>query len=68
MFTVTVQAPSGKTRQQEVEKIREAGQVVAFALHYGADIDRKAATKLGMQAEKERTLSHAGYTFVIEKG
>lgn len=67
MFTVTTHTPAGKTRQATVTKIKEAGQIVAWTLADNLIVDRKEATKLAMQAEKERTLQHAGYTFTIER-
>lgn len=67
MFTVTTHTPQGKTRQAEVAKIKDAGRIVAYTLADNLNIARKDATRLAMQAEKERTLSHAGYTFIIEK-
>lgn len=66
MLTVTTHTPQGKTRQAEVAKIKDAGRIVAYTLADNLNITRKEATKLAMQAEKERTLSHGGYTFTIE--
>jgi len=67
MYTVTTHTPAGKTRQAQVAKIKDAGKIVAYTLVDNLVTDRRQATKLAMQAEKERTLSHGGYTFIIEK-
>jgi hypothetical protein len=66
-YIVTTLTPDGKTRQREVAKIREAGQIVAWTLADNLLTDRKTATKLAMQAEKQGGIESHGYTFVIQQ-
>jgi hypothetical protein len=67
-FTVTTTTPQGKERIAECKNIREAGQRVAWSLHDNLGISKRDATQLGMQAERDRTLTHeSGYQFTIEK-
>ena len=51
----------------ELETIREAGQIIAWALTDNGCADRKTATKMAMQAERNRELTHGPYTFTIEQ-
>jgi hypothetical protein len=66
-YTITTTTPAGKQRTRDCKNIREAGQAVAWCLHDNLNIDKRAATQLGMQAERERTLTHAGYIFTIQE-
>jgi hypothetical protein len=67
-FTVTTTTPMGHERIAECKNIREAGQLVAWCLHDNLGISKPEATQIGMQAERERTLTHeSGYSFAIEK-
>lgn len=68
MYTVTITYPDGATKAVPAAKIRDAGQTVAFALHYNTGISRKDATRYAMQAEKDGAVSAAGYSFTITKG
>lgn len=45
---------------------REAGQHVAYVLHYNANVDRKTATQAGMAFEKNEILESHGYRFTMQ--
>jgi hypothetical protein len=66
--TVTINRPDGTSKTVPALNIREAGAVIAYALHYNTGISRKDATRHAMTAEKTGTVSAEGYTFTIEKG
>lgn len=65
MYTVTRHLPDGTVKTQEATSKRNAGQLVAWCLHDNTTMDKKTATKHGIEAEKTGTTSANGYTFTI---
>lgn len=67
MYRVTRTLPTGEQKEREFAKIREVGQHVAFCLHDNTGMDKKQATRCGMEAERTGRVEAAGYTFVVVK-
>jgi hypothetical protein len=67
MYKVTRTLPTGQQKEYTCDDLKSVGRHVFYCLYDNCNMNKKEATKHGMEAERKGYTAAAGYTFVVVK-